>query len=84
MRDDLLGSKVPGFEIRIDPTQTRYFLEASSVSFRASVEYGLRTLAVLARYRLDERGTLPWALLRRPSWPRPSTTSDGHPESARC
>ncbi|MEA2353259.1 MAG: hypothetical protein QOJ14_1673, partial [Thermoleophilaceae bacterium] len=38
------------------PIPTRYFLEASSVSFRASVEYGLRTLGVLARYRLDERG----------------------------
>ena len=34
------------------PIPTRYFLEASSVSFRASVEYGLRTLGVLARYRL--------------------------------
>ena len=44
---------------------TRYFLEASSVSFRASVEYGLRTLYVLARFRLDRR--LPWALLRRPA-----------------
>jgi hypothetical protein len=31
------------------------------------VEYGLRTLAVLARYRLDERGRLRWPLLRRPA-----------------
>ena len=46
---------------------TRYFLEASSVSFPASVEYGLRTLGVLARYRLDERGLLRWPLLRRPA-----------------
>jgi SAM-dependent methyltransferase len=30
---------------------TRYFLEASSVSFVASVEYGLRTLLVLTRFR---------------------------------
>jgi hypothetical protein len=45
---------------------TRYFHEASSVSFRASVAYGLRTLAVLARYRLDERGRR-WALLRPPA-----------------
>jgi SAM-dependent methyltransferase len=44
---------------------TRYFLEASSVSFRASVVYGLRTLAVLARYRLDRRRR--WSLLRRPA-----------------
>ncbi len=45
---------------------TRYFHEASSVSFPASVEYGLRTLKVLGRFRRDEsRGT--WALLRRPA-----------------
>ena len=49
------------------PIPTRYFREASSVSFRASVEYGLRTLWVLARYRLDERGRFRWALLRRPA-----------------
>jgi glycosyltransferase involved in cell wall biosynthesis len=49
------------------PIPTRYFLEASSVSFRASVEYGLRTLGVLARYRLDERGSWRWPLLRRPA-----------------
>ena len=49
------------------PIPTRYFLEASSVSFAASVEYGLRTLLVLARYRLDERGRLRWPLLRRPA-----------------
>jgi SAM-dependent methyltransferase len=34
---------------------TRYFLEASSVSFSRSVEYGLRTLGVLASFRLDQR-----------------------------
>ena len=49
------------------PIPTRYFLEASSVSFAASVGYGLRTLAVLARYRLDERGHWRWPLLRRPA-----------------
>jgi SAM-dependent methyltransferase len=49
------------------PIPTRYFLEASSVSFSASVEYGLRTLGVLARYRLDERGRWRWPLLRRPA-----------------
>jgi glycosyltransferase involved in cell wall biosynthesis len=49
------------------PIPTRYFLEASSVSFRASVEYGLRTLAVLARFRLDESGRWRWPLLRRPA-----------------
>ena len=45
---------------------TRYFLEASSVSFRTSVAYGLRTLYVLSRFRLDERRH-GWALLRPPA-----------------
>jgi len=48
------------------PIPTRYFLEASSVSFRASVRYGLETLTVLARYRVDERRRR-WTLLRRPA-----------------
>jgi SAM-dependent methyltransferase len=48
------------------PIPTRYFREASTVSFRASVEYGLRTLGVLARYRLDERRPR-WPLLRPPA-----------------
>ena len=46
---------------------TRYFLEASSVSFRTSVWYGLRTLAVLTRFRLDESGRWRWPLLRPPA-----------------
>lgn len=45
---------------------TRYFLEASSVSFRDSVAYGLRTLVVLARFRAHERGRR-WALLTAPA-----------------
>ncbi len=48
------------------PIPTRYFLEASSVSFPASVRYGLETLTVLARYRIDERRRR-WTLLRRPA-----------------
>ncbi len=48
------------------PIPTRYFLEASSVSFTASVEYGLRTLGVLARYRLDQPRHR-WTLLRAPA-----------------
>jgi glycosyltransferase involved in cell wall biosynthesis len=49
------------------PIPTRYFLEASSVSFRTSCWYGLRTLAVLTRFRLDEAGRWRWTLLRRPA-----------------
>ena len=48
------------------PIPTRYFLEASSVSFRKSVRYGLETLRVLVRYRADERRGR-WSLLRRPA-----------------
>ena len=48
------------------PIPTRYFLEASSVSFGASVEYGLDTLGVLLRFRLD-RAHRPWPLLRPPA-----------------
>jgi SAM-dependent methyltransferase len=48
------------------PIPTRYFRGASTVSFPASVEYGLATLLVLARYRLDGR-TARWSLLRRPA-----------------
>jgi len=45
---------------------TRYFLEASSVSFFKSVEYGLQTLRVLIRFRVDTRRPR-WPLLRRPA-----------------
>ena len=45
---------------------TRYFLEASSVSFPDSVEYGLRTLYVLARFRMAEHGKR-WAPLGAPA-----------------
>jgi hypothetical protein len=44
---------------------TRYFLEASSVSFLKSVEYGLQTLKVLVRFRSDRRRR--WTLLRKPA-----------------
>jgi SAM-dependent methyltransferase len=47
------------------PIPTRYFHEASSVDFPTSVRYGLETLGVLGRYRLDRR--VPWAPLRRPA-----------------
>jgi SAM-dependent methyltransferase len=46
------------------PIPTRYFGEASTVSFRTSVIYGLRTLLVLARFRTDGNGR--WAQLRPP------------------
>jgi hypothetical protein len=56
---------------------TRYFLEASSVSFMRSVEYGLRTLVVLARFRIDEKRNR-WPLVRRPALDlRPTAAARG-------
>ena len=45
---------------------TRYFLEASSVSFTRSVEYGLRTLVVLAA-SASTSGAARWPLVRHPA-----------------
>ena len=50
------------------PIPTRYFLEASSVSFRASVRYGFKTLWVLVRFRMHQRGRR-WAVLEPPAAP---------------
>jgi 2-polyprenyl-3-methyl-5-hydroxy-6-metoxy-1,4-benzoquinol methylase len=58
-----LGARVE--EIAIP---TRYFLEASSVSFRDSVRYGLKTLAVLLRFRAHQAGLLRWPLLDPPAF----------------
>jgi glycosyltransferase involved in cell wall biosynthesis len=41
-----------GFSIREIPVPTRYFAEASSASFSASVRYGLSILLLLTRYSL--------------------------------
>ena len=46
------------------PIPTRYFHEASTVPFRSSVAYGLRTLLVLVRFRNHVRGR--WANLEAP------------------
>jgi 2-polyprenyl-3-methyl-5-hydroxy-6-metoxy-1,4-benzoquinol methylase len=58
---------------------TRYFLEASSVSFIKSVEYGMQTLWVLMRFRTDP-GLSRWALLRDPTVTLPS---ERHADTAR-
>lgn len=54
-----------GARIAEIPIPTRYFAGASSVSFRTSATYGLRTLFVLARFRGQDRA--PWALLAPPA-----------------
>ncbi|MBV9047536.1 MAG: methyltransferase domain-containing protein [Solirubrobacterales bacterium] len=47
---------------------TRYFLEASSVSFKESVRYGLRTLVLLGRFRAHDAGLVRWPLLGAPAF----------------
>jgi glycosyltransferase involved in cell wall biosynthesis len=45
-----------GFRLSETPVPARYFDEASSVNFRVSVRYGLKTLGVLGRYLLHRFG----------------------------
>lgn len=45
-----------GFRFAEVPVSTRYFNEASSISFQGSVKYGLQTLGVAARYLLHRLG----------------------------
>jgi hypothetical protein len=59
----IVGRRAHALEL---PIPTRYFLEASTVSLRSSVVYGLQTLLVLARFRLDRRRGR-WPLLRPPA-----------------
>lgn len=47
-----------GFRIQEVPVPTRYFPEASSASFRASVSYGLSIIGLLARYLLHRSAWL--------------------------
>jgi SAM-dependent methyltransferase len=54
-----------GARIAEIPIPTRYFVEASSVSFPTSVVYGLRTLLVLLRFRAHPRRG--WSALGRPA-----------------
>jgi glycosyltransferase involved in cell wall biosynthesis len=45
-----------GFKISEIPVQARYFPEASSVNFRVSMIYGLKTVGVLLRFLLQRLG----------------------------
>jgi len=45
-----------GFEIAEIPVQARYFPEASSVNFRVSTIYGIKTAGVMLRYLLQKFG----------------------------
>jgi glycosyltransferase involved in cell wall biosynthesis len=54
-----------GFPIAEIPVTTRYFKEASSVNFRTSVRYGLKTLWALGRYLLHRSGLVRASFLSR-------------------
>ena len=45
-----------GFKLGDIPVPVRYFEEASSINFKRSTEYGLRTLAVLGEFWMDRLG----------------------------
>jgi SAM-dependent methyltransferase len=60
---------------------TRYFLEASSVSFSASVVYGLKTLRLLMRYR-NKRYRERWLLLQQPATALSLASGAGHHKPA--
>ena len=47
-----------GFKIAEIPVQARYFPEASSVNFKVSTIYGLKTLGVMARFFLQRVGLI--------------------------
>ncbi len=46
------------------PVTTKYFDEASSISFRDSMEYGLTTVWVAVRYRLHKLGLFQWDIFK--------------------
>lgn len=55
-----------GFRFAEVPVTTKYFDEASSISFRASVAYGLSTLHVALRYWLHRLGVRHWDVFKAP------------------
>jgi glycosyltransferase involved in cell wall biosynthesis len=60
-----------GFRFAEVPVSTRYFNEASSISFWASVQYGLSTLAVGMRYLLHRSGLRHYDVFRSPRREKP-------------
>jgi glycosyltransferase involved in cell wall biosynthesis len=52
-----------GMRIREVPIQTRYFDEASQISFARSIRYGFAILYVLMRYKLHKKGLLHYRIL---------------------
>jgi glycosyltransferase involved in cell wall biosynthesis len=62
--DTQIIAQSKAFEMRVKevPVQTKYFPEASSTTLRQSVVYGLKTLAVMLRYRLHTSAKLKAAI----------------------
>jgi glycosyltransferase involved in cell wall biosynthesis len=60
----LIQAAAFGFKAGEVPVSTKYFAEASSVNFRVSLVYGLKTMASIARYLLHRVG-LHWHILVR-------------------
>jgi hypothetical protein len=55
-----------GFKIGDAPVPVRYFAEASSINFRRSAEYGMRTLLTLAQFVLQKVGLVRLRIFERP------------------
>jgi glycosyltransferase involved in cell wall biosynthesis len=60
----IVQARAFGFATRDVPVTTKYFPEASSVNFRVSTIYGLKTLAVLALFALSRLGVYRAKFLR--------------------
>jgi len=53
-----------GFRLGDVPIPTRYFREASSINFRRSFQYGLQTLAVMAKFALQKTGLVSFKIFQ--------------------
>ena len=62
--DSQIVAQSVSFKMRVleVPVETRYFKEASSISFKKSIIYGLKTLGVMVRYRLHSASILKAAI----------------------
>jgi glycosyltransferase involved in cell wall biosynthesis len=60
----LIQAAAFGFKVGEVPVSTKYFADASSVGFRVSLIYGLKTMASMVRYLLHRLG-LRWRILVR-------------------
>lgn len=72
--DQHMIAQIVHFKFRMGeiPVPTRYFAEASSISFSRSVTYGLSTLATLVRYVLHRMGIVSYKVLTQASGETPA------------